>query len=74
MSRKIDPEKEVRPADIDDVTDRKASSRPPHDWPGIPGRSADDEAEFEHHGQREDPADVTESQRELERGDPRRDR
>ncbi len=73
MTRKIDPEKKVRPTDIDDVTDKKASSRPPHDWPGIPGRSLDDEAEFEREGKAEAPADVTSAQRELERRDPRDD-
>ena len=67
MTRKIDPEKKVKPEEIDDVTSRKASSRPPSDWPGIPGRSKEDEAEFERDGTREDPADVTQAQRDLER-------
>lgn len=73
MTRKIDPETKVKPDEIDDVTSRKVSSRPPGDWPGIPGRSADDEASFERDGKDEAPADVTEAQRELERGVSRSD-
>lgn len=69
MTRKIDPDKKLKPNDIEDVTHRKASSRPPHDWPGIEGRSKEDEAEFEHDGKREEPAEVTEAQRRLERGE-----
>jgi hypothetical protein len=41
---------------------RPQSARPPKDWPGIPGRSADHEAEFD-----DGPAQVTEAQRDLER-------
>ncbi len=67
MTRKIDPETAVKPNDIDDVTHRKSSSRAPHDWPGIPGRSEEDEAEFVRKGDAEQPADVTEAQRDLER-------
>jgi hypothetical protein len=67
MTRKIDPEEKVRPTEMDDVTHRKGSSRPPHDWPGIPGRSEEDDATFTREGKDEAPADVTESQRELER-------
>ena len=67
MTRKIDPHEQVKPEEIEDVTHRKASSRPPSDWPGIPGRSREDEAEFVREGKSEEPADVTEAQRELER-------
>lgn len=67
MTRKIDPETKVKPNDIDDVTHQKGASRPPHDWPGIPSRSQEDEAEFVREGRAEEPADVTEAQRDLER-------
>lgn len=70
MTRKIDPDEKVKPEEIDDVTHRKVSSRPPSDWPGIEGRSQEDEAEFVHEGKPERPADVTEAQRELERSAP----
>ena len=69
MTRRIDPDKELQPEDIKDVTSREASARPPQDWPGIEGRSLEDEAEFEHDGKTEAPAEVTEAQRELERGE-----
>ncbi|MGA9524760.1 MAG: hypothetical protein WBV82_25100 [Myxococcaceae bacterium] len=67
MSRKIDPETGVEPNKIPDVSRRKDASRPPHDWPGIPGRSPEHEGEFVHHGAPEEPAEVTEEQRRLER-------
>jgi hypothetical protein len=67
MSKKIDPQKAIHPNKIPDVSNRKQSSRPPMSWPGIPGRSAEHEAEFVHHGNREEPAEVTEQQRRLER-------
>ncbi len=73
MTRKIDPEKKVHPRDIADVSHRKDTSRPPHNWPGIPSRSQEHEAEFVRHGKHEDPAEVTEAQRELERKVPHSD-
>lgn len=67
MTRKIDINKKVRPTEIDDVSKRKEAARPPSDWPGIAGRSEEDEAEFVHDGEEEAPAQVTEAQRDLER-------
>jgi hypothetical protein len=73
MTRKIDPEKKLHPRKIADVSHRRDTSRPPHEWPGIRGRSEEHEAEFVRHGQREEPADVTEAQRDLERRAPHDD-
>ena len=67
MTRKIDADGDVKPATIGDVSKQENSSRPPRDWPGIEGRSGEDEAEFVHQGRDEEPAEVTEAQRKLER-------
>ena len=73
MTRKIDPDTPVEPEEIAPVTHREASSRPPKEWPGIPARSEEDEAEFVHDGQDETPADVTQAQRDLEKAVSRHD-
>jgi hypothetical protein len=67
VTRKIDPESGITPDRIKNVTTSKGSSRVPQNWPGIPSRSQENEGEFVREGKTEEPADVTENQRRLER-------
>jgi hypothetical protein len=57
----------ARPTEMGAPTPPPAAARPPAAGRGAPGRSEEDDAEFVRQGEEEKPADVTESQRELER-------